>query len=82
MTTVVCTDRGQHPRRRLAFTGSSWDDPKPIVVQNRNERTGGVRFTCHTCGRDIQLTKENWDRLTAELATAGLTQVDVSYLPL
>ena len=83
LITVFCTNRGQHPRRRLYY---GTDDGVtglrvPASVDRESwHRDGGMRFRCKTCRRDEQLTRARWERLTRRLAEAGQDKVDISYL--
>jgi hypothetical protein len=84
LLTVVCTDRGQHPRRRLwlgtADGATALREPGHADAQSWH-RDGGMRFWCRTCRRDVQLTAATWERLVAGLAAAGVSVLDVSMLP-
>jgi site-specific DNA recombinase len=53
--------------------------PNRVAEPEPAQRRGAL--FCKTCRRDVQLTRESWDRLTAGLAAAGKNEFDVSYLP-
>jgi hypothetical protein len=79
LLTVVCTDRGQHPRRRIAFRGNG--PGKGGGVLTSQMRRGGARWHCDTCGRTVVLTADNLDRLWDGMRAAGVSQVDMSLIP-
>jgi hypothetical protein len=79
---VVCTDRGQHPKRQLGFTGSTELGAVPVVLQQVQRRPDGsgstYRFKCRTCGRDVQLREEVWRRIVDGLVEAGQSTTDAA----
>ena len=84
LITAWCTDRGQHPQRRL-WRGSpdgvtALGEPGHADLASW-QRDGGVRFRCPTCGADKQLSAATWARLVAGLAQAGVSELDISLLP-
>ena len=83
MITVVYTDRGQHPKRRL-WHGTA-DGVTALAEPGHADtgswhRNGGMRFWCRTCRRDVQLTQARWECLVRGLAERGVSVVDASYL--
>jgi hypothetical protein len=84
LLTAVCTDRGQHPRRRL-WRGDDRGTAALAVPDggmSNFHRGGGMRFRCPTCRRNVELTKASWDRLVTGLRAAGKTGFDLSDLPM
>ena len=80
MTVVafVCTGRGTHRERRLARADPADDSLRTGIFVNRDT----MNYTLppcpvHTCGKHVTLREETWVRIR----NAGLTKVDISYLP-
>jgi hypothetical protein len=90
---IVCTDKGQHRRRRLTTARLHWSDrgmsfafqhfappmrdAEPRSLVGRESYT----FVCPTCQRTPQIKAEAWWRLLESWAEAGHAEFDISLLP-
>ena len=82
LLTVVCTDRGQHKRRRIALMNDDGVQPLKVPDLNGNwHRGGGLRLYCRTCRRNVELSWDSWQRLLAVLHGAGMDTFDMSHIP-
>lgn len=91
---VICTDRGQHKRIRLA-TVDGWVnriDGTDLLHMPREGRTFNsparnphgapfpYEFRCPICHRVLQVKADRWLRVVESVWRAGLDGLDVSYL--
>jgi transcription elongation factor Elf1 len=78
--TVVCTDRGQHPSRRIARVRRDG-----LVIGRTgfqvDPRSGGTTLRCKTCGRHVELAREKWLRVVDALSRHGVSEIDLSRIP-
>jgi hypothetical protein len=76
----VCTDKGQHARRRVGQASMASDGW--VSVSGRANWAGeGGRVRCPRCGRNPHLTPERWTAAMRGLRDTGITEVDISDLP-
>lgn len=82
---LVCTDRGEHPRRKLGWLTVRGDRvlfepwaPRP-AGHDLDPVIGRVAVRCRTCERDVQMTTSTARRLADGLGEAD--EVDISALP-
>jgi hypothetical protein len=69
---LVCTDRGRHRRWVLGharLVSSGWVHVNPPTLQ------------CALCPRHPERRQEAWQAAMPGLRDAGITEVDISYLP-
>jgi hypothetical protein len=74
-TTIVCSDRNQHPKTVVAppIMDSHWwaqgeilwqgGGPSPITDWRPADGSKTFRFQCKRCGRDVRLTRDALGRL-------------------
>lgn len=87
--TVVCTDRGRHPRRRINRLGVFGDGrvlPHVLLPRWRRDAGKSVRpllvFACSDCPRRVEWGDKRQRQLIAGLLHAGQpdTEIDISFV--
>lgn len=68
---VVCTDRGQHPKRWI-----EGDYGADVIPSGRLHE-----FHCPRCGRNEQIRPERWAAIVNGLVALGHAELDISMIP-
>jgi hypothetical protein len=88
---IVCTDRGQHPERKLGWLFVRSGEARSWPWQRRGDMRAPMpaplpqfghahRFHCGTCGRDVRWQPDTALRVYETLTGNGMRTVDVSLL--